>query len=230
MNNSVQDVLRFERKFISRDLTFKDLERMVLSHPGMFSEIFHRRTVNNIYLDQLGFKAFYDNIDGNFYRTKYRVRWYGDLFGKVVKPVLELKIKRGLMGRKESFALTPFVLEPGFKHEDLNECFRQSKLPKDLLDQLVNLQPVLLNSYERRYFLSKDKKYRITVDSDLKYFRLNRLGSSFLCKYHDKTLAVVELKYDRSDDMMAKDIAVYLDLRLSKNSKFVQGVSHLYQI
>jgi hypothetical protein len=43
-----------------------------------------------------------------------RVRWYGSLFGPILRPVMEFKVKQGLAGRKESFPLQPFVLDETF--------------------------------------------------------------------------------------------------------------------
>ena len=39
----------------------------------IFIEIFHKRTVNNIYLDSPELKSYYDNIDGNFSFTFSKV-------------------------------------------------------------------------------------------------------------------------------------------------------------
>ena len=46
-----QDVSRYERKFVVSDMDYAAVEQAVRNHPAAFSEIFHRRYINNIYLD-----------------------------------------------------------------------------------------------------------------------------------------------------------------------------------
>ena len=42
---------RYERKFLIQDATRSEVERSIKLHPALFSEIFHERSVNNIYFD-----------------------------------------------------------------------------------------------------------------------------------------------------------------------------------
>ena len=86
---------RYERKFFISGLKKEDIEFMVKLHPAIFREIYHERTVNNLYFDSYEMKSYLDNVSGNSQRAKVRIRWYGDLFGIIEKPVLEVKIKRG---------------------------------------------------------------------------------------------------------------------------------------
>ena len=113
MENLQNNNFRFERKYFIFNMNRVFLENIVMKHSAFFSEIFHERYINNIYFDFLNFNNFKDNIDGNMYRTKYRIRWYGDMLTKIETPVLELKIKKGLVGTKESYKLNQFELEKG---------------------------------------------------------------------------------------------------------------------
>ena len=73
------------------------------------NNLFHWVVVyKNFYFDSVNFNNYYDNLDGNIFRTKIRIRWYGDLFGYIENPVLELKIKNGLLGNKISYNLIPY--------------------------------------------------------------------------------------------------------------------------
>ena len=98
-------IYRYERKYFITEITYGDIDSIVKLHPAMFSEIFHKRSVNNIYFDSPDLNNYFDNIDGNMYRVKSRIRWYGRTFGVIEKPVLELKIKNGLLGRKECYSV-----------------------------------------------------------------------------------------------------------------------------
>ena len=145
---------RFERKYVVPEMSPDRIKHLILHHPAMFSEVFHKRNVNNIYLDFHGMRNYHENIAGQSQRIKIRIRWYGELFGEIKKPILELKIKNGELGRKRSFKLQPFALDKIFSFEKLQkEVFEKSNLPVIIMELLKMSCPVLLSSYARRYFL-----------------------------------------------------------------------------
>ena len=221
---------RYERKFLVSDLSKYEIEALVKLNPAMFSEIYYERIVNNIYFDSLGFHNYYANVDGLKDRTKCRIRWYGEMLGHIKKPVLELKIKSGLLGRKRSFPLIPFTVDEHFKIETISEVLKQSQVPGFLEIDLSVLQPSLLNRYTRRYFQSADRKFRITIDTNLEYYRINPFGETFLKKTVDTHNVVVELKYDQDLDHLAGKISAHFPFRMTKNSKYVVGVQNVNHI
>lgn len=218
---------RYERKFVAPELTPSQIESIIKLHPAMFSEIYYARYVNNIYFDSLGMKNFYANIDGMQHRVKCRIRWYGDLFGRIEKPILELKIKNGLMGKKESYLLQDFTLDQNFTLKSLHEVFRQSDIPDLVGLDLQTLQPALLNRYKRKYFQTADRNYRITVDTELHYYRIHSTKNTFLHCSKDDDNIVIELKYDKKGDPTAEHISRSFPFRLSRNSKYVNGIHRL---
>ena len=218
---------RYERKFVAPGLSREEIETMIKMHPAMFSEIYHARNVNNIYFDSLSLKNFFANIDGNQHRVKCRIRWYGELFGRIEKPILELKIKNGLMGKKESYLLPDFTLDRNFDIEMLRQAFRQADIPGIVGLDLASLQPALLNRYTRKYFQTADRKYRITVDTDLEYYRIHPNRNTFLHCSKDRDNIVIELKYDKAGDPLAENISRSFPFRLSRNSKYVNGIHRL---
>ena len=78
---------RYERKFFISKLTKYEVESLIKLHPAMFSEIYFPRFVNNLYFDSFNMKSYFDSVDGSPNRRKIRIRWYGDLFGDIEKPV-----------------------------------------------------------------------------------------------------------------------------------------------
>ena len=64
-----------------------------------FKKAFPSRFINNIYLDTYNYKNYNDNINGEQMRKKTRIRWYGDLFGKI-DPYLEVKERSGSLIKK----------------------------------------------------------------------------------------------------------------------------------
>ncbi len=222
------EAYRFERKFFISDLMRQEILALVKLHPAMFSEIYHERSINNIYFDTPTLQYFYATVDGLGRRKKCRIRWYGDLLGHIAKPVLELKIKEGFVGRKESYALTPFALDENFQFGTANEVFKNSALPAKLKMELFSVQPTLLNRYHRRYFQSVNRHYRITIDSDLEFYRPKARGNTFLHKTLDRNNVIVELKYSNEKDFHADSISRHFPFRVTKSSKYVLGVDMLY--
>ena len=218
-------IYRYERKLFISDINDQEVETIINFHPAMFSEIFYKRSVNNIYFDSPGLQNYFDNVSGNMERKKTRIRWYGELFDNIAKPVLELKIKKGLLGRKLSYLLYPFRLD---SHFNMQNIIQNEKIPEIIKTGLNSSQPVLLNRYSRKYFLSADKRYRITIDTDQVFYEIGLRNNSFLNKLSDDINVILELKYNMNFDDDANHITKHFPFRLTKSSKYVTGVEKIY--
>jgi len=226
--NSLLDNFRYERKFLIENTDVLNVEQIILQHPALFSKIFSERWINNIYYDHMSFNNFVDNIDGNMYRKKYRIRWYGNLFGNINDPILELKIKKGLLGNKKSFKLNSFEFRTGIKEEDIRQVLLDSKLEDGIKINIFDQQPVMVNRYKRKYYLSNDKKFRITIDSDQTFYKFNKFNNSFLNNTSNLNDVILELKYDQKDDLSASKITNQFPFRLTKSSKYAKGIEFNY--
>lgn len=218
---------RYERKFIYKNLAPEDLiDIEVLSNSFCFSEVFTRRTVNNIYYDDQAMSFYHQNVSGDQERAKYRLRWYGDTFENIDKPVLEIKKKNGTVGTKLSFALrdSNYNLREQSSLETQEKVYEdiQEKHIPELAFKLSNLTPSLYNSYERRYFLSDCNKYRITVDYNMVFY--NPSFSDYRVSKVQLPDIVLELKYKVGDDKESRKLTQQLSSRLTKNSKYVRGI------
>lgn len=220
---------RYERKFLVTGVSNKDLETVMKLHPSLFLEIYQSRHVNNLYFDSLDMESFCNNVNGVSQRLKVRIRWYGNLFGKIEKPVLELKRKNGFVGSKELFPLTPFVLDENFEREVVSKVFNESDIPLSLRSRLSHLEVKLLNRFERKYFQSVDKLFRITLDSKLEAYAVNRLHNVFVHKHSDPTVRILELKYDTQQDEKARKVSNYFRFRMTKISKYVHNTEQLHR-
>lgn len=220
---------RYERKFVVKTLSKYGVEQIIKVHPAAFSEIFTTRNINNIYLDTPNLTFYLDNVMGKSRRKKMRIRWYGDLFGEIKKPVLEYKLKTGAVGDKISFPLSSFNLSAGFEIQQLKETFNKSDLPEWVRNDLAGVEPHLLNRYTRKYFLSFDKSFRITLDMDLNYRDIGRQNNSFLKHEINFSDTVLELKYNFDKDDKSDQISKYLPFRLTKSSKYVNGIDAFKQ-
>lgn len=219
--------LRYERKFFISDLTRDDVESLIRLHPTVFSEIYYERRVNNIYLDSFDMANYFDNVIGMERRTKVRIRWYGDLLGDIKSPVLELKIKNGLVCNKVSFSLAKFRLDSDFSKDTVQDVFRESQIPEVLKLDLRCMDISLLNSYSRKYFLSRDKRYRVTLDSGLEFYGVSVLKNNFLNRSVDHVANILEVKYDRDAERNANKITSHFPFRMSKSSKYIMGIERL---
>jgi SPX domain protein involved in polyphosphate accumulation len=221
------DTWRYERKFIITELNKYEIESLVKLHPAMFSEIYHERSVNNIYFDSIAMANYLDNVDGKSQRLKVRIRWYGDLFGISTHPVLEIKTKNGLIGSKTSYPLETMTVNESMTIDLIHKIFKESKIPDALKLRLMDLKFSLLNCYKRKYFQSADKKFRITIDSDLRFYRLSPVHNTFTDVLVNHTHTILELKYDKAADDYAERITNYFPFRMTKSSKYVAGVDLL---
>jgi len=147
-------------------------------------------------------------------RKKFRIRWYGENLKEIEKPVFEIKIKSNQLGDKISHPIAPFQLA--------NLDFPNKEI-QNLSKVNIPLFPTLLNSYHRSYFGTPDGKFRITIDKKLRYFSL--LNNSKFKDYRiQEEEVVLELKYDESLDLATDRITQHLPFRMTKSSKYVNGI------
>ncbi|MFK7832218.1 MAG: VTC domain-containing protein [Winogradskyella sp.] len=219
MEKAVNNTYRFERKIVVDSHSYDDLIYMFKARG--FSKLFPERNICNLYLDDLNHSAYFDNILGNSKRLKHRIRWYGNLFGTVKKITLEQKIKRGNVGLKKNFKVEKeFDFSPTLTFSQLTKLVRH--VIHDLRDNIFVdiLYPASINTYTRSYYSDAFNRFRITFDKDIKYYSFqNRIKL-------EKTdpRIIIEIKYDNENDLLASQILEFFNFRLSKNSKYVNGV------
>lgn len=218
---------RYERKFYVPELSKQDLANVIKSHPYFFHEIYYERQVNNIYFDTPDYKFYFKNLAGADRRVKIRIRWYENPGDLIDKPQLEYKIKYGGVGKKRVTPLKPFNLSHKPLLQQIQRSLVGANLKNDTLVQLGFVEPVLLNHYRRRYFMSADKLFRLTIDSDLNYYEVNKYQVLWARKASSPG-CVLEFKYNHSNDLLADRIANFFKFRVSKFSKFAHGIEKLY--
>ncbi len=220
--------LRYERKFVFANCNALDIIQHVYRFPFGFKEVFYQRKVNNIYFDDSNYNFYKQNVEGVANRKKLRLRWYGNETSIVKAPSIEIKIKKGEVGDKitHKFKAHSYNLDqqaPADIHESLLVATADQKA---LHQGLSILHPTLLNTYERRYFLSFCSKFRITIDFNQEFYNPNyRAHKKSRIELSD---VILELKYAIDDDNEARELTQYIGSRLSKNSKYVNGINLLY--
>ncbi len=207
------DKYRFERKFfIRRD----GLDRFLVDlQSNGFTDIYYRRQINNLYLDNATFDDVIDNVEGFSSREKTRIRWYGGIFENSEK-VLEQKIKLDDVNRKESLRLGEYQLN---NLDDTDYLYTQIvdhlNTTKEYSSSIHLKRPTLLNRYTRNYFMSADEEIRVTLDQELFYY-----SPIFRTEYQDRNI-VVEFKTNSKIIMQHN---MFRGLSLSKYSKYVKGI------
>ena len=218
--------MRYERKYQIEQFSPAAVRQTVRLLPQGFRIAYPERVVNNIYFDTPDFIKIRENRDGISNRKKLRVRWYGDLRGEAA--TLEIKGKKNQLGTKENFK-TNF------------SDFKNLKGLTDFVLKVTNsknyeLKPVILNQYKRYYFVTPDNRFRITVDENLRFFPLFDKGSNTPLStifnadesfWVESPYVILEFKYPKGEEAAANQIAQYLPFRLSKFSKFANGMQHV---
>lgn len=205
--------MRFERKYRIEGKPAATVKQLLRYHPASFRELYPDRQVNNVYFDTPALETFHQNVYGKNERKKFRVRWYGERVDAADQARFEIKIKHNELGEKESFSVEGFAL-PGL--DALTKHVNELSAP-------MLLRPVLLNAYLRSYLISKDGRFRVTIDREMRYHSL--LASYGFRQYQIADDAViVEVKYEEEDDEWAPFITQHMPFRQAKHSKYVQGV------
>ena len=217
---------RYERKFIIPGNYSHSIENLVKLIDGQFSSIHVPRFINNIYFDSINFNDYYDTIDGISKRKKIRLRWYDDFFGSIREPILECKQKNGIIVQKKSYSFPPFEINPSLNVKTILKNITPTK--DNGFIYINNRTASAINRYKRQYFLSKNKKFRITIDTNQQYTNPKNIQTPKKLYSLEFQTNILELKYDPRWEKEAKNITNALLFRLSKNSKYVNTLRSLY--
>ena len=225
LEKKVVEQWRMEKKFPFANNQLVHARVAILSNPILFSPLYPSRWVHNIYFDTINLKSYHENIDGHSKRIKTRLRWYQDINHSNTIPNLEFKIKENALGSKKIFTLNLEIL-PFFNPNLMitKEMLFAIKQIKDL-HITGHYQPILHNYYLREYFISGDKKYRLTLDSQQKKKKLSPLLSPRSPIISD--FSIIELKYELKEELDASRITQKVPFRMDKFSKYIEGIKLL---
>ena len=218
------DGMRFERKFCVDDMHARHVESLVRLHPQMFVSEYPDRWVNSLYLDSPVRDLFHLSSTGVSPRTMVRIRWYGPLLGPVISPFVEFKLKCNELGSKARFALAPFTFHDGFCRQQLASVLGDSELPGGVMNSLRLLEPVVVVRYHRKYWITAQRDFRLTLDEEIQFVRPNRVCHPITAFSVDANETVLEIKYPQEHDNAIDEVVAQFPFSLSRNSKYGQGV------
>ena len=217
---------RYERKYCIRELSDKSLENLLRFHSVNFKEIYQKRFINNIYFDTHSLDCYWDNLNGKSNRLKVRIRWYGDFKGVIQSPCLEIKIKKANRGYKFRYPLGNFTIDNNLAKKQILKLFEEAPIPEFLQFYLKDLQIALLNRYQRKYYLSFNKKCRVTLDTKMNFYYFNEGRDIFSTELtqNNENEKILEFKYDAGYENNFREISDYSPFRLSRYSKYISGI------
>lgn len=219
--------LRYEKKLVAEGLTQAEVLAGVRRHPSAFREVYPPRTVNNIYLDSPARRDYHEHINGTAHRSKTRVRWYGQQFEAVERPTLERKLRRGAVSGKQAYPLPPLSINGGCLRSSLNGAFDTAVFPPILRSSLRHLEPALFNRYQRHYFLSRDGKFRLTMDSGLQFAGVQPNARKVDFSLPAARTVIIELKFGLDFAEEAALITNTFPFRVARFSKYVAGIERM---
>ena len=212
---------RYERKFVQSGWSTARLDMLVRLNPACFRPIYQGRWINNIYFDTPD-RAFYRAaMAGEKNRTKIRIRWYGASVLPLRNPVLEFKVKAGVVGYKRQYQLPDFDAQNMNSRSDWQLLWEAADLSPVVAEQLKGIEPALMNRYYRTYQLSADRRFRITIDSELGYGRLGSVDMPL----RERGKTIIELKYSVDAAPDAAAITSAFPFRLRRSSKYATGLA-----
>ena len=172
-------VIRFERKFRLP----VDVLHNVTSSNG-FNSQYPKRLVNSLYFDDPNFTSFHQSEEGLTPRRKLRLRWYG--YNEVQKISDLNNIERVTLEEKVTTATSRIKYSKNLSRNNVNQFIDEFILP-------MNVNPVVLVRYQRKYFLNKNG-VRLTFDDKINFTRYR--NEKFPSVHKLASMNITELKYD----------------------------------
>jgi hypothetical protein len=216
---------RYEIKVVGAAHDLPSISAWVRLHPLHWRVAYPPRQVNNIYFDTDDGQNLNDNLAGTGSRCKLRLRWYGSRLTSVTGAYLELKCKEGAVGWKEVWLL---ALDLNLAHQPWAELYPAIRRAADARANLWLAQfsrPMLINYYQRAYYVTSDCVARLTIDSKLHFYDQRfaaypNLRSPTLLADH----VVVEFKVNRQHYSRIAEALASFPLRPEHCSKYVRGM------
>ena len=215
---------RFEIKLVSEGRDLGHVPVWLRLHPEGFSPTYPLRRVNSIYFDTPDLASVEANLAGISERRKLRLRWYGET-REVVRGTWELKHKRAGLGWKVTQPVAHDIRLDVMTWDQVLHLLRRTASDTIAMDLATVSAATLINSYEREYFESADGAVRATVDRNQAAYEQRLSTRPNLTRRSPlRDGLVVELKAAPENYDRLVDAAQRLPMRVTRNSKYVNGM------
>ena len=208
------NLYRYERKYLLEKINLNKFLCDLFTNN--YREINKNRRINNVYFDTYNYDLLNHTIEGLCDRKKIRIRWYGETFDKS-KKTIEFKIKKEFFNIKKKLNIGSFKINSFNDINNLNNtAISHIQLKNEFIfyNEMINKIPVILNSYQRHYYMNAENNIRVTIDTDLSFYSPITKIKSF------ERNIVVEIKYSNEINFSNK----FKDLTQTRYSKYAKGL------
>jgi hypothetical protein len=212
------------RREIKFALPLADLGKLrTILEVNLRRKVFNQRIshVSSLYFDDHALSACHENINGVEKRGKLRLRWYDDQDSKFF---FEVKRRMGNALEKRRLAIESTEGLGSLSYNDVARELSRVLPPRDTELLHARREPVLMTSYKREHFSSREESTRVTLDYDIRCFQqygARRLRTRFGVPIPD--LVVVEGKTPPDSESELPHLLAPLRPVLTKSSKYVMG-------
>lgn len=219
--------MRYEKKYRITIAQYPLLSNLLRKFN--FKIQYPNRKISSIYYDTLDFQLYKDSIEGVSKRKKIRLRFYNEVFNEIK---LEKKIKIGDLGFKIIDTLNNNQSLKEFyprKFHSIKEIGEKKILIPDNIENVYF--PVTSVNYLRKYYISNDKKIRLTLDNKISYSRVLRNKSNFFAINNiPEKFNVIELKFEDNNrnKQLLNSFTSLFNINLIRNSKYCNSIEYLY--
>ncbi len=216
--------MRNEIKITVDSIHINTVRNLILLHPSGFIKHHPPRFINNIYYETPDNECFFENSAGLSDRKKYRLRWYGNSF-VLNESVFEIKNKKNIYNWKNSYNLNVKIDLHHMKWKEVFNIIKENISSDQDMNFLRHFIPIIINQYYREYYITFDRKIRLTLDYSLKTYPQNSL---IYPNIRHKILLDNNFNVEiKSESMNLKEIIGIFEsmpLRPGKNSKYINCV------
>lgn len=215
---------RRELKFTTNEIYYSDIINWIKNNKVNFKKHFPKRLINSIYFDNYSYSSFKENIYGDSKKTKIRLRWY-NIFFFSMDGFFEIKKRDNIYNYKKTIKIPNLVIKLNSNFKEIIQTLKLNLEPIDTIELDARPFPTIISQYTREYYIDFDKEIRITIDRNIKTFD-QRLSNKINLKNEITipNLMVVEFKFkDASINKLLNSFNNF-PLRLSKNSKYINGI------
>ena len=229
MNPLIPKEARYEIKFVAPELEYHRLHHWIYMHTACFVKQYQDRQINNIYFDSHNYNAYTANISGTSNRTKIRYRWYGQS-SHPIQGALEIKCKRNFFSWKKIYPINKILHHSDSTWRVLNNNLMELLPAEPKVWLGFHPLAVLINRYQRKYFVTPNGKIRVTLDSNIQvYNQSQKPHPNYSLKENIPCVCVLEIKFPRESKNEVSNIISNIPVRVSRHSKYINGLRSILQ-
>lgn len=217
-----------ERKFTTNS-NAKDIALAYLKHVCINDPIFPYGIVTSIYFDTIDLKSYQEKINGDFLKSKLRLRWYDSSKNdENINVFIEFKNKIGSARDKSRFKIN--ISKTNFSkiiksNHTLTE-FINNELQQNDISLPSNIFALIQISYKRNRFICPFTKANVCLDYDIQAKNIYLNHQCEINEAHFNSI-VMEIKDSSIKHIPWLNKLVDLDFRNQNFSKFAQGLKYL---